>query len=137
MKEDVSHILEKSIVTGSATALISGALNGFSAQYKIPGTNSLIPFLPVAFVLGGINSAVVDTLHLGINRAIPIPQKPKDIASFLGGIGLSAGSFFMVLHLGGTNLPYQYTLLKALATGALGELVGAGVYNQLKENLYL
>ena len=137
MKEDISHLLEKSVITGVATAGVSTAFHGISAQYKLPGSNKLIPFLPLAFILGGANSAIVDALHLGINKAIPIPQKPKDMASFLGGAALSAGSFYLLLNLGGRNLPGQYSLWKALVTGAVGEIVGAGVYNQLKENLYL
>ena len=136
MKEDIAHLLEKTIVTGLTGAVIAcGWRTGFSAQFQIG--NMIVPFFPLAALISAANSGLVDALHLGFNKGIPIDKKPKDIASFVTGTAISGITFPLALALLNPDLPSQYGRVAAVITGVAAELAGAGIYYQLKQNLYL
>ena len=62
------------------------------------------PFLLVAGGIGALNSVVVDALHLGINKGIPLPKKAKDLTTFGVSVGVSALSMYCLLRLGNVDI---------------------------------
>ena len=88
VKNDVNHVIEKAVLTGVVTGVGAGQLFP-GAQYTLPqflsSTNTTIPFPIVCGAIGALNSGVIDGLHLGVNKGIPLPQKVKDFNHFYYG----------------------------------------------------
>ena len=138
MKNNISHMLEKSGLCGAATMAIGVAFYGLGqAQWSIPGTAAAVPIEFLTFGIGALNSAVADGIHTFLNKAVPLGKKTADRSALITNAIVSGASFFALLHLGGANVPYQYTLMKAFVTGAGGELIGSAAYEYLLNNLYL
>lgn len=138
MKNNISHMLEKAGICGAATMGIGMGFLGFGqTRWSVPGTSMIIPVEFLTLTVGAINSVVADGIHTFINKHIPLGKKTSDKVSFFTNAAIAGGSFFALLHLAGSNVPYQYTFLRAFATGALGEVVGAASYEYLVNNLYI
>ena len=138
MKSDISHMLEKAGFCGVATMLCGVPFFGFNEMgWNIPYTNSQVPLELLTFSVGTLNSFVADGVHKFFNQVVPLGKKTADRTSLITNAAVAGASFFALLHLGGLNVPYQIQLSRALAIGAGGEIVGAGVYEYLTNNLYL
>ena len=131
-------MLEKAGLCGFASACIGAAFFGFGqSSWVVPGTNMDVPLELLTFTVGTANSFVADGIHTVINKVVPLGKKTQDKTALITNAVVSGASFFALLHLGGSNVPYQYTLLKAFLTGAGGELIGSASYEYLLNNLYI
>ena len=138
MKNNISHMLEKAGLTGLATMGIGCAFFGCGqATWLVPGTNTSVPIELLTFSVGTLNSFVADGIHTFLNKATPLGKKTSDRISLVSNAVISGVSFFGLLHLAGYDVPYQYTPLRAFATGAVGELAGSAGYEYLVNNLYI
>lgn len=138
MKSNIQHMLEKAGFTGVATMLCGIPFFGFGQSgWNIPMTQVEVPIEIMTLGVGTLNSFVTDGIHSFFNLAVPLGQKSKDRTAFITNAVVSGASFFACLHLAGFNVPYQFTLLRAFACGAVGEVVGTSVYEYLTNNLYL
>lgn len=136
MKQDIQHMLEKAGITGVTSAAIGVGLLGTNNYYQIPGTNTTVPLPLITCVVGMANSFVTDGIHTLINEHVPLGKKTKDRASLGINAAVSGLSFFVLLHLAGSDVPYQYNMINAFLTGALGEVSGSASYEYLVDNLY-
>ena len=138
MKNNISHMLEKAGLTGLATLGMGCVFFGCGeTSWLIPGTNTTIPVECLTFGVGTINSFIADGIHTFLNKATPLGKKTSDRISLASNAIISGVSFFALLHLAGTNVPYQFTPIRAFATGAVGELAGSASYEYLVNNLYI
>ena len=137
MKQNISHMLEKAGITGLATSAISIGLIGASVSYQIPGSNMRIPLPILTAALGAANSFATDGIHLLLNKTIPLGKKTADRYAFFINAGVSGATFFALLYLIGSDIPYQYNPLNAFLTGSLGEMAGSAGYEYLLNNLYI
>lgn len=138
MKNNISHMLEKAGICGVATMGIGiGFLGLGQTSWLIPGTATSVPVEFLTLGVGAVNSVVADGIHKFVNEHIPLGKKTSDKVSFFTNAAISGASFFALLHLAGSNVPYQYTFLRAFATGGLGEIVGSASYEYLVNNLYI
>lgn len=136
VKNDVNHVIEKAVLTGVITG-VGGNLMFPGAQYTLPALisaeNTQIPFPLVCGAIGALNSGVIDGLHLGVNKGIPLPQKAKDLTTFTVGAGVSALSMYGLLLLGNVNIGITNSALLGIA----GEVAGGLAFYFLKEKQYL
>ena len=137
MKSDIVHMLQKSAITGAATALAGVALTGSNNYYQFPGLKTAVPLPLITGLLGVANSFVTDGVHKVIHEYIPLGKKTSDITAFSVNAAISGASFFALLHLAGTEIPYTFNPLNAVLAGALGEVGGAATYEYLSNNLYI
>ena len=138
MKNNVSHMLEKAGFTGLATMGMGCVFFGFNkARWLLPGTvSTTIPLEFLTFGVGLANSFVADGIHLFLHKATPLGKKTSDRISLVSNAVISGVSFFGLLHLAGMNVPYQFTPIRAFATGAVGELAGTASYEYLANSLH-
>ena len=138
MKNNISHMLEKSGICGVATIGVGIGFLGFGqSTWILPIVNIDVPVEFLTLTIGALNSVVTDGIHTFLHKAIPLGKKTADRTALITNSVVSGLSFFALLHLGGSNVPYQYTLMRAFATGALGELVDTSGYEYLVNNLYI
>ena len=136
-KNDVNHLIEKALLTGATTGILSAQVFP-SANYVLPpslsgGAIVEIPLVAVATGIGALNSVVCDALHLSVNKGIPLPKKAKDMTTFASSVGASALSMYLLLRLGGVEIG----LVNSAIAGAVGEVAGGLAFYYLKENKYL
>lgn len=137
MKSEISHMLEKAGFCAAATMLAAVPFFGLGATaWNIPYTQLEVPMELLTFSVGAANSLVADKIHTTINGVVPLGKKTADRTSLITNAAVAGCSFFLLLHFGGTNVPYQFTPLRAFAVGSLGEVIGAGTYEYLSNNLY-
>ena len=137
MKSEISHMLEKAGFCGAVTMFCAIPFFGLAGTaWNIPYTRIEVPLELLTFSVGTLNSFVADGIHTVINRVVPLGKKSSDMTSVITNAAVAGCSFYMLLHLGGTNIPTQFTMLKAFTVGSLGEVVGSGVYEYLSNNLY-
>ena len=131
-------MLEKAGITGIATMGLGVCFFGFGrARWAIPGTATTIPLEFLTLGLGVANSFVADGLHQFINKAVPLGKKTSDRVSVVSNAVISGITFFGLLHLGGAQVPYDFTPMRAFITGSVGELAGSAGYEYLLNNMYI
>ena len=135
-KNDVNHMIEKSVLTGITTGIVASQMFP-GAQYVLPPMLSSeprqIPFVVVAGGIGALNSMVCDGLHLGIQKGVPLPQNAADLTTFGASIASSAVTMYLLLRLGSVDIGFMNSAL----TGAIGEVAGGLGFYYLKDNNYL
>ena len=112
-------------------------MTGTGNYYRWPGSNKAIPLPIVTGLLGVVNSFVTDAVHKVVHDYIPLGKKTSDKTALAVNAAISGASFFGVLHLAGTQVPYTFHPLNALFAGALGEIGGSATYEYLLNNLYI
>ena len=137
MKSDISHMLEKAGLCGAATMLVGIPFFGFNKLgWQIPYTNTEVPLELLTFTAGTLNSFVADGVHKFFNKVVPLGKKTADKTSLITNAAVSGVSLFALMHLGGTQVPYQLGALSTFVVGAGAEVVGSATYEYLSDNLY-
>ena len=135
-KNDVNHVLEKSVITGITTGIMASQMFP-GAPYVLPQFLSPqareVPFSLVATGIGAANSMVCDLLHLSIKKGVPLPQKAAELSTFGASIAASAVTMYCLLRLGNANIG----IVNSAITGAVGETVGGLGFYYLKQKNYL
>ena len=138
MKNNISHMLEKSGLTGLVTMGVGCGFFGCGeSRWMIPGTSTTVPLEVLTFTVGVANSFVADGIHMFLNKAIPLGKKTADKTALITNAVIAGVSFFGLLHLTGYEVPYQFTPIRAFVTGALGEVGGTAGYEYLLNNMYI
>lgn len=129
--------IQKAGLNGITSGLATTAWFGSGARVYLGLANSEVPLYLLAFSAGATGSIMGDIAHSFIFDDVDISEKWKHRTSLITGITINAGLFVGLLCFYDKKVCDDFGWMLGAGVGGLSELVGSGVYSNLKENLYL
>ena len=126
--KDYLHPLEKSLIQGATTGLITCAYFGANALANVPYFNN-VRLCYVAGIVGAGTSIINDIVHDFVKAEVPIRKKANDQMSMLLGVGVGAVVYNYGLALVNPNLARDTGFITNSIIGGVSEFSGSFLYN--------
>lgn len=131
MQGNLMSAVEKSIIQGLTTGIVTGCYYGTNALARVPVVGSM-RLIYVTAIVGGVTSLLNDYVHNFVKDEVHISKKAEDEASLVLGAGLGAVMYNFSLSAINPSLARDTGIWLNSAIGAGSELAGSFVYNLMR-----